>query len=98
VSAFIGIEAIVPIQDSLGDGWCYTFFAIVLYIAGFMTLAVMRWGGQWRTKAEERDENKERKRKMEFGSSATTAVETPMVVHGSVSVARSGSPVEEAQH
>lgn len=93
-SAFIGTEATVPIQDSLGDGWFYTLFAITLLFAGAMTLAVLKWGEHWREKGVAKEEEREKRKRDEFGSSAATAVDTPaLIVHGSVSVARPGSPV-----
>ncbi|KAI0345658.1 vacuolar DHA amino acid exporter [Trametopsis cervina] len=53
--AFIGAEIAVPLQDSIGDGGLYTFWAGIAVLADLTLLLVMWKGEAWRQRATERE-------------------------------------------
>lgn len=55
VAAFAFTEAAVPMQDSLGDGGLYTFWAGILVLCELTILLVHLRGGAWREAADERE-------------------------------------------
>jgi hypothetical protein len=55
VSAFIFMEAAVPLQDSMGDGGLYSLWAGLLILCELLLLLVQIRGGPWRVNAEERE-------------------------------------------
>ncbi|KAJ7160911.1 vacuolar DHA amino acid exporter [Mycena filopes] len=56
ISAFVGIEVAVPLQDSVGDGWQYTIWAGLMVFVGALIWLVMLKGGEWRAAAEKREQ------------------------------------------
>ncbi|KAF7300252.1 PAN2-PAN3 deadenylation complex subunit PAN3 [Mycena kentingensis (nom. inval.)] len=54
--AFIAVEVAVPLQDSVGDGWTYTIWAVLLAIVGGFVWLVATKGGRWRERAEQAEE------------------------------------------
>ncbi|KIY69321.1 MFS general substrate transporter [Cylindrobasidium torrendii FP15055 ss-10] len=52
MGAFIAVEVAVPIQDSIGDGWMYTIFGVVLILGNICILLTLKRGHGWRVKAE----------------------------------------------
>lgn len=55
VSAFIFMEAAVPLQNSIGDGGLYSLWAGLLVLCELLLLLVRVRGGSWRVNAEERE-------------------------------------------
>ncbi|KAH9055249.1 major facilitator superfamily domain-containing protein [Lactarius vividus] len=53
IAAFVFTEAVVPLQDSMGDGGLYTLWAGILVLSEVMLLLVRWRGGAWREAAEE---------------------------------------------
>ncbi|KAF9446366.1 MFS general substrate transporter [Macrolepiota fuliginosa MF-IS2] len=55
VSAFVATEIAVPLQDSIGDGWLYTIWGVMMMVSGALILLVAWKGEEWRARAEERE-------------------------------------------
>jgi len=55
ISAFVFMEATVPLQDSIGDGGLYSLWAGLLVLCELLLLLVLVRGGPWRVNAEERE-------------------------------------------
>ncbi|KAF8136136.1 vacuolar DHA amino acid exporter [Boletus edulis] len=53
ILAFIAAEIAIPLQDRIGDGGLYTFWAGLLVIMETLVLLVLNFGNQWREKCEE---------------------------------------------
>jgi len=53
IIAFIAAEIAIPLQDRIGDGGLYVFWAGLLVIMGMLVLLVLKFGNQWREKCEE---------------------------------------------
>jgi len=53
VLAFIAAEIAIPLQDKIGDGGLYSFWAGLLVIMEILVVLVLKFGHQWREKCEE---------------------------------------------
>jgi len=58
--AFIAAEIAIPLQDSIGDGGLYTFWAGLLIIMGTLILLVLKFGQHWRERCEEAERDNAR--------------------------------------
>jgi len=57
ILAFIAIEIAIPLQNSIGDGGLYTFWAGLLAIVDILVLLVLKFGKGWR-ETDERNATK----------------------------------------
>ncbi|KAG8810312.1 hypothetical protein FRC17_002981 [Serendipita sp. 399] len=55
LSAFVASEVAAPLQDSLGDGWLYSIWAVLLLLIELMVLLVIWKGKTWREEAEKHE-------------------------------------------
>ena len=57
-----GTAVIIQMIDGMGQGWCFSFIAVVLWITSPLLWAVVKWGPQWRERRRLRvEKQKERK-------------------------------------
>ncbi|KAG9318305.1 hypothetical protein JVU11DRAFT_389 [Chiua virens] len=50
--AFVAAEIAIPLQDSIGDGGLYTFWAGLMLIMEVLVLLTLKFGKKWRERSE----------------------------------------------
>ena len=57
-----GTAVIIPMIDSMGRGWCFSFIAAVLFFTSPLLWAELRWGPNWREQRRVRVEQQEQEK------------------------------------